>query len=80
MRTIRIAVRRTAEIVTRRERESAARQRAARAGARQRSAASSWSKPPIDWPSITIWGNVTMPVTSWSLLRPSGSRARLISS
>ena len=33
----------------------------------ERSAASSWSKPPIDLPSITIWGNVTMPVTSCEL-------------
>jgi len=31
-------------------------------------------------PSMTIWGKVIIPVSSASLLRPSGSRARLISS
>ena len=53
---------------------------AARSRRPARSAASSWSKPPIDSPSITICGNVTMPVRSASLARPSGSFARLISS
>ena len=45
-----------------------------------RSAASSSSKPPSVSPSITICGNVNIPVRSSSSARPSGSFAKLISS
>ena len=37
-------------------------------------------KPPSDCSPITICGKVNIPVRSWSAVRPSGSRARLISS